>query len=579
MRLRELSEQASEILGATSVIGRDFDAGVVREAADAGESDVLELLDEAVAAGLVQSHDQLGRYRFVHALTRETVYGDLPPGRRALWHARVGQALTSRLAEAPELIAEVAHHHSRAAVYLPELVVPAVMYGAEAAEAAEHRGAFDEAVALWNRTSEIERRASDRDPARRHRLLVRLATARQRIGDMAGMQAALNEAIELARRDGDYERMAEAATSFRSSGVWHWRELGRFDAETVDVLLTCRQHIHDPGRLARIWANLGLEYYVAWRPDDADACGERSLELARRSGDSTVLRDCLSARQVALWHPGRAADLEVCARESLELPLGLEDSIAARFHLAMALHRQGRGPEAEEVMGEGLRLAQEQRHTGCDVPLAWWRWMRAVETLAPEADELATAALALHRRSTVVGLTEMTGLAALVGAPDGAEVPRDVLAAAVGHPNRSYRAVVARAVAKAGDPAGAARLLGELAPPDESDYASLFATCMWVDALADLPGHEALSEAVDRILPYVDEVATYGSVASAGSTAYFAGRGLVALGDVDGGRHQLEDAVAANAAAHCLRWERQARAALDALEGPGMCGKRSGTGR
>lgn len=562
MRVLRLDPDVRETLAVASVVGRHFDAALVSAAVG---RPVLDHLDEAVATRVVQDRDVPGTYQFVHALTRETLYGDLPSGRRARLHSEVGMALAARLPHEPELVAEVAHHHFRAATFFPEKTAVAVGYGRDAAEASERRGAFDEALALWSRTVEVERRMPTADRVRRHELLLRLASVRQRLGDMAGMQAALDEAVELARPHHDYRRMAEAATSFRSSGVWHWREMGSEDAAMVEVLRTCVEHVDDVGLRARAWANLGLEHYVAWRSDEADFCGTRSLELARESGDPEVLRDCLSACEVALWGPGNAHEHERRARELLGLPLSPEHEVGARFQLAMALHHQGLTEDADQEMGSAFRIAAELRHTGCDVPLAWWRWLRAAETDSPDAAEVARRALALHRRTTMVGLTVLTGLATIGSAPDGSPVPADVLASAHGHPNRSYRVAVAYALSRAGDLAGSARMLGDLAPPEGHDYGSLYAACLRVEVLAALQDTEALPETIAMISPFANEVATYGSVVSVGSANYFVGRGLVALGDLAEGRARLEDAVEMNARTGCRRWERIARLELDRL--------------
>lgn len=60
-------------------------------------------------------------------------------------------------------------------------------------------------------------------------------------------------------------------------------------------------------------------------------------------------------------------------------------------------------------------------------------------------------------------------------------------------------------------------------------------------------------------------MATYGSVHSLGSAAYFVGSGLLALGDVEQARRHLEQAVATNRAGGCRPWERVARARLTEL--------------
>lgn len=557
MRVLQLAEPTRTALSVASVVGRAFDTRLLPAAL--GET-ALDDLDEAVAAGIMEETGVVGQLRFVHALTRETVYGDLPLGRRARWHAQVGRALAERLARDPDLIGEVAHHHTLAAPYLPELAEGAVDFGRRAAMAAEARGAFDEALTLWTRTVEVEREIPDPDPERRHPLLLSLSTARQRLGDLHGMLATLDEAIRLARERDDYTRMAEAATSFRSSGVWHWREMGSDDPRAVEVLELCLEHVDDSGLKARIWANLGLEHYIAWRHDEADRCGRRSIELARASGDRQVLRDCLAAREVALWSPGKAEEREACARESLEVADTDEYVMAARFQLATALHHQGRAQEADEEMAPVLDLAARLGHTGSDVPLGWWRWMRAVEAEDPDAVRIGRETLALHRRTTVVGLSELTGLYTIVSAPHGAPVPPDIVASAISHPYLAFRAAVASALCLAGEVDAGARLLGT---PTEvgGDYAGLFAACLTVDVLAAAQDPD-LAAAVERLRPFAGSVATYGSVQSLGSVACFVGSGLVALGLLEEGRAMLERAVVANARVGCLRWERIARQRL-----------------
>ena len=42
-------------------------------------------------------------------------------------------------------------------------------------------------------------------------------------------------------------------------------------------------------------------------------------------------------------------------------------------------------------MQRAFGVADRLGYTGCDVPLGWWRWLRALETDDPEAPELAAA--------------------------------------------------------------------------------------------------------------------------------------------------------------------------------------------
>lgn len=172
-------------------------------------------------------------------------------------------------------------------------------------------------------------------------------------------------------------------------------------------------------------------------------------------------------------------------------------------------------------------------------------------------------ALALHRRTTVVGLPELTGLFAIVSAPAGSPMPRDVVASASGHPFVAFRTAVAHGLALAGDVEGALRLRGEIGPLG-GDYAALFSACLTAEILR-LAGDDRLRTAVEEIRPHAGLFATYGSVHSLGSTALFVGSGLLALGEVDEARDLLVRAVAANRASGSRQWERVARDRLAAL--------------
>ena len=168
--------------------------------------------------------------------------------------------------------------------------------------AAEARGAFDEALGAVE-AHQGGRAPGSRGPTRvrRHDLLLRLATARQRMGDMAGARRA-RRGGPLARPLDDHVRMAEAVTSFRSSGVWHWREMGNADPGDRRGAGVPRPR-RGPGLQARLWANLGMEYYVGGAP--RRPTGAATVARAGPGhGDPQVLRDCLAARVVA-WFPGK----------------------------------------------------------------------------------------------------------------------------------------------------------------------------------------------------------------------------------------------------------------------------------
>ena len=558
LRFQRLSDPVRETLSMAAVLGRDFDAGLI--AAAVGRP-VLDDLDEAMSAGVVRDGEQPGTGRFVHALARETLYDDLPAGQRARRHAAVAHALVERLHRQDELVSEVAHHFSRAAVYLPDLLDQAVEYSRDAALSAERRGAFEEALELWTHAVELDERSAPATTERRHGLLLGLAWLMKRLGDMEGMQQQLLAAVAYARTDGDYVRMAEAATGFRGTNIWYWRLVGSDGPAAVKVLEDCLAHVDDLGLRARLLANLGLEHYVSWRQDECDPRMRESLEVARQSGDKEVLRDCLAAREMTLWGPGMHVERAERAREHLTLEMSPELEITALFQLGSAQLQGGDVVASDATMAVAFELAEELGRTGLDVPLAFWRWLRADETLSPDADRLAQVAVELHRQSSIVSHAEIracTRLAVL----DGASVPEDLVELGTGHAYLGVRAAVAHALARAGDHARALEVLGPLETMG-TDYTALFGACLSAETLVLAGGTPALIEqAIDQLRPFGDDIATYGTVWSMGPTSYFVGSGLLALGRTDEGVEMLQRALAVSVASGCLKAEAMARKRL-----------------
>jgi predicted ATPase len=89
-RLNFLSAGCNEVLALASVIGRDFVWEVLlRAAAPLGEDMLLEALDEAVAAHILDE-TTAGRYQFAHNLIRMTLYDELRIARRRHFHRAAG---------------------------------------------------------------------------------------------------------------------------------------------------------------------------------------------------------------------------------------------------------------------------------------------------------------------------------------------------------------------------------------------------------------------------------------------------------------------------------------------------------
>src|SRR5205085_10035923 len=107
-RLDRLSDSANEALAVAAVIGRDFDLETLASAGGLDEDAVIRGLDESETARLVQE-TAVGRFRFAHALVRDTLYGELSATRRARLHGRIAAQLAIGR---PDDVAALAHHYA-----------------------------------------------------------------------------------------------------------------------------------------------------------------------------------------------------------------------------------------------------------------------------------------------------------------------------------------------------------------------------------------------------------------------------------------------------------------------------------
>ena len=161
-RIERVSDAAQRVLRAAAVAGRRADDELVRAASGLPVPEYEDAVREAVAQQLLVPDGPDG-YVFRHALLREAVYGDLLPGERTRLHGVLAGLLADeeRLAANPGTAAELAHHYL-ASHDIPGAFAASVRAGMEAERLgapAEAHGHFDQALALWERITDPEKRA------------------------------------------------------------------------------------------------------------------------------------------------------------------------------------------------------------------------------------------------------------------------------------------------------------------------------------------------------------------------------------------------------------------------------------
>ena len=411
-RLARLKPATNEVLAAAAVVGREFDHDVLTGVADVDSEAVLDALEEAEQARLVASGERRGgRYSFVHALVRSTLYDEIPTTRRLRLHRRIGATLEAD--DVDRHLDELAYHFAESAAL--DGSAKAIDYGRRAARRAVGRLAYEEAAIDYERALMTLDPASSDDGEDRAELLVELGRVLWMFGERDEARRRLAEARTLSRDLGRSDLLAEAALA--SGGVRAWTEAGLVDEHLVEVLEEALDRLSPDDRRLRsmVSARLGAELY--FRPGSVErrrVLTDESIAMARQLDDASTLAYVLGACHWGMFMPGSAPEREAAAREMLSLAEASGDrnsEASARSWLFTDLIEQGDIRGGTEQAELELALAEELRQ-----PEFLWGALVHKSALAAltghldEAEQLADEALALGERVGIQSAMQMYGV-------------------------------------------------------------------------------------------------------------------------------------------------------------------------
>ena len=173
--------------------------------------DLIDAFDEACKAGIV-IEEPGGRYRFNHAIVRQSLLAELASVRRMRLHQKIAVTLETESGADDELLAELAYHYFECA--WAGNAAKAVEYCRRAADQAIERLAYEGAAELYDRAlhalEELDEELPDRD-AQQAELLVARCEALLAAGDVVSAAGAVSQ---LQRAAGDSVRLAAWGTCF-----------------------------------------------------------------------------------------------------------------------------------------------------------------------------------------------------------------------------------------------------------------------------------------------------------------------------------------------------------------------------
>ena len=272
-RLATLPEGTRIALRVASVIGNSFDFQLLQRLTATSDHELTNALRAAVAAQLVEEVSEPGtdRFRFRHALTRESVLADLLGRERRELHREVAVALEARADREPE---EIAYHYDEAGER-----EPAFRYHLLASAHAEKLFAFRNARKHLERALELV--STDVDLAE---LQLRFSRAALLAGDARGALRAAEEARGGYEKRGDARGIALALCEI-SDADWYLGqadEARRVAEESVRLL----ESLGTPCELSDAYRRMAQ---LALFDDDARTdWAERTIQAARRCGQPTT---------------------------------------------------------------------------------------------------------------------------------------------------------------------------------------------------------------------------------------------------------------------------------------------------
>ena len=385
-RLDPLPEQVLSVLASAAVLGREFDLGSLQAMTEQPSEVLLDILTEAVVAGLVKEvPERPARFRFSHGLIRDTCYDDLSPAHRVRLHRKAGLALERLHRGNPQPHTdELAHHFLQAAS--PQEADKAIHYSIQAARRSAASLAWEQAVAQYSRALQAWDLADHDDLAGRCDLLLAMGDAQAHAGENLTARQTFFEAAQVARELGSAPRLATAALGCGGATP----TAGVVDTWLVTLLEEALARLGSTPTVlrARVLGRLAMElYYTADRERRAAMTAE-AVEIARGSGDRSALAAALLARHFALWGLEDAEERAGAAREIIRLAQESGDrelELEGHTWLVHALLQDGDITGVDGELHAHRHLAEELRHP-------YHRWQSKVflamrATLAGRFDE------------------------------------------------------------------------------------------------------------------------------------------------------------------------------------------------
>jgi predicted ATPase len=398
-RLDQLSDECNRILTTASVIGREFSLDALEPLGDISGDQLLELLDEAMAARVINELPQaIGQYSFVHALIRETLYDEISTARRVRFHRRIGEVLEKLHANSVDShLTELAYHFFQASPAGDS--DKAIDYAIRAAKRATSLLAYEEAAGHYEHARAVIELRDEVDQEQRGEMSLAIGDAQKKAGNNAKAREAFLQAADIARKRGAPEQLARAALGVGTAMV----ASGRVDELEVNALKEALSALdqEDTALRARLLAQLSTALYYS--PELREEINQQAVEMARRVDDPAAIVAALYGRHLILDGTPNVEERLAVATEILgiaERGGNKEMELQIRYRRILDLMELAEMPVVDAEIVAYAKLADELRQPRYLWLTPYFKASRALtEGRFEECEKLAGKAIAIGQRA------------------------------------------------------------------------------------------------------------------------------------------------------------------------------------
>jgi tetratricopeptide (TPR) repeat protein len=453
-------------------------------------------------------------------------------------------------------------------------------YCVRAGAAALGAFSYEEAIEHYGQALVAIEAAASGDELLRCEVLIALGEAEWRGGHVEDARETFARAARIARSGADAGALGRAALGFCGVG---WERFGAPDPEASQLLESALQaEPDDPALRAKLTARLAEVVHSNGQTEEAEALGERAIEIARGADDLSALAAALIGRWYAILRPDTLDERVHLVNELLTLREELRDrdlQLQVQTLRARVAAETGDMDALGSAISDHARLADQSKQPGNQLHSHAYRAARAqVRGRFDEVEELAAQVIELGMLAQSPGAVYYSAVELIMlrweqGRLEELDEPLQQLNERTGAP--IWRAARALLCSERGDLAQAAE---ELAVLSADRCAAVPFNGNWLGALTflsftclNLNDSERAAELYELLEPYRGRFVVIGAVAAClGPVSHLLGALALVSGEWDRAVDLQEEATAASRAAGSEPWltRAQFRLAL-ALRGRG----------